>query len=136
MMKKITKGKIMKTIIDEETGELIEVEETNDIALRKANEIVNIDKVVELYEAMEIAKASYDNYVKEFKKQLLDYLRTLPKGEQKIVSKYITFTRKNGYLKETFNAKEFKKAYPDLYKKFVAVTAVDETLVIKENKQG
>lgn len=124
----------MKKIVNAETGEIEEVEETNDIALRKANEIVDIDKVVELYEAMEIAKASYENYVAEFKKQLLDYLRTLPKGEQKIISEYMTFSRRDGYLRETLDSKGLKAKYPDIYNEFVSMTAVNESLVIKENK--
>ena len=124
----------MKQVIDSETGELKEVEETNDIALRKANEICDLDKVVELYEAMEIAKASYENYVNEFKKELLDYLRTLPKGEQKIVSEYMTFSRRDGYLRESFDSKGFKRDYPELYEKYVSMTAVNESLVIKQNK--
>lgn len=124
----------MKQVVNAETGEIMEVEDTNDIALRKANEIVDIDKVVELYEAMELTKASYENYVNQFKKELLDYLRTLPKGEQKIVSEYLTFSRRDGYLRESFDSKGFKKDYPELYNKYVSMTAVNESLVIKENK--
>ena len=124
----------MKTVIDKDTGEIIEIEDEADIVLRKANEIVDIDKVVDLFEAMEIAKANYENFVAEFKPKLLDYLRTLPEGQQKIVSEYMTFSRRGGYLRESFDSEKFKKDYPELYNEYVSMTAVNESLVIKERK--
>lgn len=123
-----------KFYVDNETGEIKEIEDKNEIALRKANEIIDFEKLEELYEQADIAKANLDNYLLGFKKQLLDLLREMPKGEQKIVAKYRTFLRRDGYLRETLDSKGLKAKYPDIYNEFVSMTAVNESLVIKENK--
>lgn len=122
-------------IIDNLTGEVIEEKENkNEIALMKAQEIIDFDKLDELYEAMDIAEANLKNYINEFEKKLLDILRTLPDGEQKIESEYRTFSRRKGYLKDTFDSKKFKKDYPELYQRYVSKTAINESLVIRERK--
>lgn len=89
----------MKTIIDEETGELIEVEDKNDLVAKEMNEIITddfIDKLVQfeyLEQQIEMFKTEHREQIKEiFKKYGIksfknDYITItyVPESKKKII---------------------------------------------------
>ena len=65
----------------------------------------------------------------EYKSQIEKLFKNL--GVTKWETDYFVISKKNGYTKETFNAKKFKEDYPERYVSYVKKTEVKPTIITK-----
>lgn len=79
--------------------------------------------LISLTKYLEDLKKNIDNSIKECLKE--QYFES---GEASIESDDVRYTYVPETSRETFNTKDFKSENPDLYKKYVKVSAVSESL--------
>lgn len=116
----------MKTIIDEETGELIEVEDKNDLVAKEMNELITddfIDKLVQfeyLEQQIEMFKTEHREQIKE------------------IFKKYGIKSFKNDYISITYVADGMQKRVDTdrlkqegLYEKYLKLFPTKESIRVQ-----
>lgn len=118
-----------KYVIDSETGELIEQEDTNEIALRETNEVINYEQIYNLYEKAQIIQAQIDTALANAKPKLMEYIKA--HGNQPIKYHDLTISYRKGYMKTSFDSKKFKLEHEDLYNEYTYVTGINETISVK-----
>ena len=118
----------MKKIIDEITGEVIEVEETNDIAERKLFEVGAIDEAT--FDFLEQYQTYQEQY-EIFKYKLMKAMKD--NGIKSWKNDYFTAT----FKEESVQKKVDKDRLIDdgLYNKYLKLVPVKESLMIKFKKE-
>lgn len=119
----------MNYIIDNETGELIEQQDNNEIALRETNQLINYEEVYDLYEKAEAIKSQIDLMLQKAKPELMAYIKA--HNNEPIKYHDLTISYRKGYMKSTFDSKKFKQDHEDLYNQYTHLTGIDETLSVK-----
>ena len=119
----------MKQIIDEKTGEIIEVEETNEIAERTLFEVGAIDeKTYELLEQYLTIQEQYEMFKFKLEKAMED------NGIKKWDNDYFIATIKDESVQKRVDTDRLKEA--GLYDKFLKLVPVKKSLQIKFKKRG
>lgn len=119
----------MKTIIDQESGELIEVEDDNEIALRETSEIINYEELYNLYEKLEGVKSQIEMIEANAKPKLIEYIKA--HNNEPIRYFDLTISLRKGYMSTKFDSKKFKQDHEDLYNQYTYLTGIDETIAIR-----
>lgn len=119
----------MKQIIDNETGEIIEVEEDNEIALRETQDLINYEELYDLYEKLEGVKSQIAMIEENAKPELIKYIKA--HNGNNIKYHDLTISLRKGYMKTNFDSKKFKEEHKDLYDKYSYLKGIDETIVVK-----
>lgn len=122
-----SKGGNMKSIIDNETGEVIEVETDNEIAERKLYEVGAIDK--ETYEMLESYKY-YEDQFKIFKYKLEKAMEE--NGIKKWDNDYFTATVKEDSTQKRVDTERLKE--DGLYDQYLKLVFVKGGLQIRFKK--
>ena len=117
----------MKQIIDNDTGEIIEVEEPNEIAERKLYEIGAIDEST--FEFLEHYQYVQDQY-ETFKYKLLQAMKE--NGIKKWENDYFTATVKEESLQKRVDNDRMKE--DGIYEKYLKLVPVKESLTIRFKK--
>ena len=116
-------------IIDNTTGELVEKENENEIALRETHEVIDYQKVYDLYEKAEEIKSQIDLMLQKAKPQLMEYIKA--HDNKPIKYHDLTISYRKGYMKNTFDSKKFKKDHEDLFNQYTYLTGIDETISVR-----
>ena len=106
------------------------ITEVTEAVLTSENFAQDYAYLVNMIAKLDEVKKSVDAQIKSVMRD--HYLET---GESSVTSGDIRYTYVPGSTRETFDAKAFKAADPDLYNKYVKVSAVAESLkAVKINK--
>lgn len=117
----------MKTIIDNETGEVIEVEEQNEVATRILNEVGLLDKeTYEILDSFLYYKEQYENFRYKLEKAMDEY--DIKKWE----NDYFTATMKNDSLQKRVDVERLKE--DGLYEQYLKLVPSKGGLQIKFKK--
>ena len=117
----------MKTIIDEETGEIVEVEEQNEIATRIMNEVGLLDKeTYEILDSFLYYKEQYEMFRYKLEKAMDE--NNIKKWE----NDYFTATMKNDSLQKRVDVDRLKE--DGLYEKYLKLVPSKGGLQIKFKK--
>lgn len=119
----------MRQVVDSLTGEIIEIEEDNEIALRETNEIINYEELYNLYETLEGVKSQIALMEEKAKPELIKYIKA--HNGNNIKYHDLTISLRKGYMKTNFDSKKFKEDNPELYNKYSYLKGIDETIVVK-----
>lgn len=114
----------MKTIIDEKTGEILEIEETNELVERKLFEVGAVDE--NTYEFLENYLTIQQQY-EIFKFKLMEAMKNNNIKSWK--NNYFTATVKEESVQKRVDTDRLKEA--GLYEKYLKLVPVKESLVIK-----
>lgn len=116
----------MKTIIDEETGELIEVEETTDLVAKEMNALITDDFIEKLVQ-VEYLQQQIEMFKTEHREQIKD-----------IFKKYGIKSFKNDYISITYVAEGIQKRVDNerlkqegLYDKYLKVVPTKESIRVQ-----
>lgn len=117
----------MKKIIDDETGEIIEVEEENEIAERKLYEVGAIDEYTNdfLNDYFELLE-QYDI----FKEKLQDAM--IKNNIKSWKTKYFTATLKDAQTKKQVDVERLK--HDGIYDKYLRLIEVKPSIAIRRKK--
>ena len=118
-----------KYIIDSQTGELIEQEDTNEIALRETNEIINYEQLYNFYEQKQYIESQIELLEAQAKPQLLEYIKA--HDNKPIKYHDLTISYRKGYMKTNFDSKKFKAEHEDLYNEYSYLKGIDETISVR-----
>lgn len=117
----------MKTIIDAETGELIEVEEANELVEKKLYEVGAIDKeTFEMLVSYQYYREQYEEFIYELKKAFKD------NGIKKWETDDFTATYREESLQKRIDTERLKE--DGLYEKYLKLVPVKDSLQIKFKK--
>lgn len=114
----------MKKIIDEATGEIIEVEEGNELVERKLFEVGAIDE--QTYEFLEHYLTIQEQY-EIFKYKLLQAMKE--NGIKSWKNDYFTATVKEESIQKRVDSERLKE--DGIYEKYLKLIPVKESLMIK-----
>lgn len=114
----------MKKIIDNDTGEIIEVEEGNELVERKLFEVGAIDE--KTYEFLEQYLTIHEQY-EIFKYKLLQAMKE--NGIKSWKNDYFTATVKEESIQKRVDSERLKE--DGLYEKYLKLIPVKESLMIK-----
>ena len=114
----------MKTIIDEKTGEILEVEEGNELVEKKLYEVGAIDE--HFYDFMEQYLTTQEQY-ETFRFKLMEAMKQNNIKSWK--NDYFTATLKEESIQKRVDTERLKEA--GLYEKFLKLVPVKESLMIK-----
>ena len=130
--KTVPGGKEMREVINNTTGEIVELDdkvaETRALTTVQVNKLIS-DEVLEKLYMLQALKEQEE----VLRHELLPVLRAYNEvtGEKTYKHEYLDLTYKKGFLRDNFDSKRFKADYPDLYKEYVSQSAVKESVSIK-----
>lgn len=125
-------GKKMREVINNTTGEIVELDdkvaETRALTTVQVNKLISDEVLEKLYMLQALKEAE-----ETLRYELLPILRAYNEatGEKTYKHEYVDLTYKKGFFRENFDAKRFKADYPDLYKEYSSQSAVKESVSIK-----
>lgn len=121
----------MKTIIDEETGEIIEVEENTDLVAKEMNALIT-DDFIEKLEQLDYLEQQIEMFKTEHREQIKD-----------IFKKYGIKSFKNDYITITYVAEGMRKQVDNerlkndgLYKKYLKLVPNKESIRITKKRKN
>lgn len=115
--------------IDNDTGEIVEAENENEIALRETNEIINYEELYDFYEQKQYIEEQIKLITAKAKPSLIAYIKA--HGNKPIKYHDLTISYRKGYMKTTFDSKKLKEDNEELYNKYTHLTGIDETISVK-----
>ena len=118
----------MKTIVDENTGELKEVPETNDLVLTELEEsgVIN-DHVLQLYENLATAKQQIEMYEHSAKEKIKEVFKKY--NIKSFSNQYITISLVKESMQQRVDTEHLKQ--DGLYDKYSKLVPVAESVRIK-----
>lgn len=116
----------MKNIIDHETGEIVQIEEDNEIAERKLREVGAItENTADFIEQYLAIKEQYEMFRYVLEKAMTENGIKSWNNDQFVASIKEETTR------FSFDLNAFKKDYPDIYNKYQQISTVKPSLSIR-----
>lgn len=115
--------------IDNDTGEIVEAEDKNEIALKETNEIINYEQLYDFYEQKQYIEEQIKLMTAKAKPELIAYIKA--HGNKPIKYHDLTISYRKGYMKTNFDSKKFKEDNEELYNKYTHLTGIDETISVK-----
>ncbi|MBQ0112051.1 MAG: hypothetical protein KBT03_02880 [Bacteroidales bacterium] len=116
----------MKTIVNSETGEIIEIEETNEIVEKKLNEIVSLDDVLDAIEMLETYEQKLNMYKAQLKEPLIKLFKE--NGIKTFKNDYLTISYVESTLQKRVDNERLKQ--DGLYEKYLKLVPVSEQIRI------
>ena len=125
----------MDYIIDHKTGEVIEKQE---IVEYQNNEVIT-EELIEIIDNYYMAKQRFDEAIKNNDEKIREIVKANGKRSDtgksyKLSTKYYDFLVTEPTTRETFDSKQFKQDYPEVYKQYTKTSQVKEGLKIKERE--
>lgn len=116
----------MKTILDNETGELIEVEETNELVAKEINPLIT-DEFIEQLEQIEYLEQQIDMFKSKHKEQIKEIFKKY--NIKSFKNDYITITYVGEGMSQRVDTQRLKD--DGLYDKYSKFTPVKEQIRVK-----
>ena len=116
----------MKQVIDSETGEIIEIEETNEIVEKKLNEIVSLDDVLKVIEMLEYYQDQLDTYKYQLKEPIIKLFKD--NGIKTFKNDYLTISYVGESMQKRVDNERLKQ--DGLYEKYLKLVPVKESIRI------
>lgn len=113
----------MKTIVDNETGELIEVEEKNELVEKELMPLITDDFIEKLVE-LDYLKEQIETYQFSIKEKIKDVFKKY--GVKSCETDFLTISYVPEFMKKSIDSERLKD--DGLYEKYIKFTPVKESI--------